>query len=108
MRLFGNIAGYFLAVCTATLGRAQLRVRCRRVDRRRLHSTAGLLSFEGSRELRIEAYDVSRTNAQVHTYGRNAISAGWRRRTHFWDCGRLVTRPLSVDLLLQDRRRLEH
>jgi hypothetical protein len=30
------------------------------------HSTAGLLFFQGGRKLRIEAYDVSRTNAQVH------------------------------------------
>ena len=30
------------------------------------HSTAGLLFFEGGRELRIVACDVSRTNALVH------------------------------------------
>ena len=30
------------------------------------YSTAGLLFFEGGRELRVEAYDVSRTNARVH------------------------------------------
>jgi hypothetical protein len=29
----------------------------------------GLLFFEGGRELRIVAYDVSRTNAQVHAVG---------------------------------------
>ena len=33
------------------------------------HSTDGLLFFEGGRELRIVAYDVSRTNAQVHADG---------------------------------------
>jgi hypothetical protein len=33
------------------------------------HSTDGLLFFEGGRELRIEAYDVSQTNALVHADG---------------------------------------
>jgi hypothetical protein len=33
------------------------------------HSTGGLLFFNGGRELRIEAYDVSRTNALVHSDG---------------------------------------
>jgi hypothetical protein len=32
-------------------------------------SMDGLLFFEGGRELRIVAYDVSRTNAQVHADG---------------------------------------
>ena len=32
------------------------------------HSTTGLLFFDRGRELRIEAYDVSRTNARVHAY----------------------------------------
>jgi hypothetical protein len=33
------------------------------------HSTDGLLFFDGGRELRIVAYDVSRTNAVVHADG---------------------------------------
>ena len=33
------------------------------------HSTNGLLFFDGGRELRIVAYDVSRTNAVVHADG---------------------------------------
>ena len=33
------------------------------------HSTDGLLFFDRGRELRIVAYDVSRTNAQVHADG---------------------------------------
>ena len=33
------------------------------------HSVAGLLFFNVGRELRIEAYDVSRTNAVVHAEG---------------------------------------
>ena len=33
------------------------------------HSVAGLLFFNVGRELRIEAYDVSRTNAVVHADG---------------------------------------
>ena len=33
------------------------------------HSTAGLLFFDGGRELRIEAYDVSQTSARVHADG---------------------------------------
>ena len=33
------------------------------------HSTKGLLFFDGDRELRIVAYDVSRTNAVVHADG---------------------------------------
>jgi hypothetical protein len=33
------------------------------------HCTDGLLFFEGSRELRIVGYDVSRTNAIVHADG---------------------------------------
>jgi hypothetical protein len=33
------------------------------------HSTEGLLFFEGGRELRIVAYDVSRTSALVHSEG---------------------------------------
>jgi len=33
------------------------------------HSTDGLLFFEGGQELRIVAYDVSRTNALVHVDG---------------------------------------
>ena len=33
------------------------------------HSTDGLLFFDGCRELRIVAYDVSRTNAVVHADG---------------------------------------
>ena len=33
------------------------------------HSTDGLLFFEGGRELRIVAHDVSRTNAIVHADG---------------------------------------
>jgi hypothetical protein len=33
------------------------------------HSTDGLLFFDGGQELRIVAYDVSRTNAVVHADG---------------------------------------
>ena len=33
------------------------------------HSTTGLLFFDRGRELRIVAYEVSRTNAQVHADG---------------------------------------
>ena len=33
------------------------------------HSMDGLLFFDGGRKLRIEAYDLSRTNAQVHAEG---------------------------------------
>ena len=33
------------------------------------HSTDGLLFFDGGRELRIVAYDVSRTGAVVHSDG---------------------------------------
>ena len=34
-----------------------------------IHSTDGLLFFDGCRELRIVAYDASRTNAVVHADG---------------------------------------
>ena len=37
------------------------------------HSTDGLLFFDRGRELRIEAYDVSRTNAQVHADGLGLV-----------------------------------
>jgi hypothetical protein len=42
------------------------------------HSTDGLLFFEGGRELRIVAYDVSRTDAVVHADGLGLLP------THFY------------------------